>query len=218
MLIHTNTNTGVHKTTADAVEKWLNINKSNLLDECKKIYNIERNKLSKEEFLRVMNNYNFDGLHPVNDYPEFEDIESEIKSILDAEISHITITEKGDLKFHKGIHIVIDNSNNKRGIDENGNFIRLAYPEKGTVDVASGLIVIGGNTLARGLTLDGLTSSYFSRKVSQADSLMQMGRWFGYRIGYELLPRIWLTSEAEEKFKEVSYIENRLREDLRNMT
>ena len=215
MLIHTNTNTGVHKTTADAVEKWLNINKSNLLDECKKIYNIERNKLSKEEFLRVMNNYNFDGLHPVNDYPEFEDIESEIKSILDAEISHITITEKGDLKFHKGIHIVIDNSNNKRGIDENGNFIRLAYPEKGTVDVASGLIVIGGNTLARGLTLDGLTSSYFSRKVSQADSLMQMGRWFGYRIGYELLPRIWLTSEAEEKFKEVSYIENRLREDLK---
>ena len=215
MLIHTNTNTGVHKTTADAVEKWLNINKSNLLDECKKIYNIEKNKLSKEEFLRVMNNYNFDGLHPVNDYPEFEDIESEIKSILDAEISHITITEKGDLKFHKGIHIVIDNSNNKRGIDENGNFIRLAYPEKGTVDVASGLIVIGGNTLARGLTLDGLTSSYFSRKVSQADSLMQMGRWFGYRIGYELLPRIWLTSEAEEKFKEVSYIENRLREDLK---
>ena len=44
---------------------------------------------------------------------------------------------------------------------------------------------------------------------------MQMGRWFGYRIGYELLPRIWLTKEAEAKFKEVSYIENRLREDLK---
>ncbi len=215
MLIHTNTNTGVHRATAGAVETWLNINKSNLLDECKRIYNIEKNKLSKEDFLRVMSSYNYDGLHPVNDYPRFEDIEGEIKSILDAEISHITITEKGDLKFHRGIHIVIDNSNNKRGIDENGNFIRLAYPENGTVDVASGIIVIGGNTLARGLTLDGLTSSYFSRKVSQADSLMQMGRWFGYRIGYELLPRIWLTREAEAKFKEVSYIENRLREDLK---
>lgn len=53
--------------------------------------------------------------------------------------------------------------------------------------------------------------------MPQADSLMQMGRWFGYRIGYELLPRIWLTKEAEAKFKEVSYIENRLREDLKNM-
>lgn len=215
MLIHTNINTGVHKTTAEAIEKWLNINKNNLLDNCKKVYNFEKSKLSKEEFLRVMSNYNFDGLHPVNDYPDFEDIKSEIKSILESEISHITITEKGDLKFHKGIHIVIDNSDNKKGIDENGNFIRLAYPEKGDVDFASGLIVIGGNTLSRGLTLDGLTSSYFSRKVYQADSLMQMGRWFGYRIGYELLPRIWLTKESEEKFKEVAYIENRLREDLR---
>lgn len=135
MLIHTNTNTGVHKTTADAVEKWLNINKNNLLEECKKIYNLEKSKLSKEEFLRVMSNYNFDGLHPVNDYPEFDDIKNEIISILNAEISHITITEKGDLKFHKGIHIVIDNSNNKKGIDENGNFIRLAYPEKADIPV-----------------------------------------------------------------------------------
>ena len=54
-------------------------------------------------------------------------------------------------------------------------------------------------------TLDGLTSSYFSRKVSQADSLMQMGRWFGSRIGYELLPRIWLTSEEEEKLVSLGF-------------
>lgn len=215
MLIHTNNKQKIHKDTADAVEKWLNKNKKYLLEDCKSVYEKEKNAMSKEQFLGVMKNYNFDGLHPIQDYPTFEQIENEVKDILNAEISHITITEKGDLKFHNGIHIVIDNSNNKKGIDENGNFIRLAYPEKGTVKIASGLIVIGGNTLARGLTLDGLTSSYFSRRVPQADSLMQMGRWFGYRIGYELLPRIWLTKEAEAKFKEVSYIENRLREDLK---
>lgn len=215
MLIHTNNKQKIHKNTADTVENWLNKNKEFLLDDCRNIYGKEIKKLTKKKFLDVMKNYNFDGLHPIQDYPTFEQIENEVKSILDSEISHIAITEKGDLKFHKGIHIVIDNSNNRNGIDENGNFIRLAYPEKGTVDFASGLIVIGGNTLARGLTLNGLTCSYFSRRVSQADSLMQMGRWFGYRIGYELLPRIWLTKEAEAKFKEVSYIENRLRDDLK---
>lgn len=215
MLIHTNNKQKIHQETAEAVEKWLNKNKNYLLEDCERIYNREKRKMSKQDFFDVMKNYNFDGLHPVEDYPDFIEIKNEVELILKAEISHITITEKGDLKFHKGIHIVIDNSNNKRGIDDNGNFIRLAYPEKGSVDIASGLIVIGGNTLARGLTLDGLTSSYFSRRVPQADSLMQMGRWFGYRIGYELLPRIWLTKEAEAKFKEVSYIENRLRDDLK---
>lgn len=214
MLIHTNNKQKIHQKTAEVVEKWLNQNKNYLLDDCQKIYNKEKRKMSKQDFFDVMKNYNF-SLYPVDDYPDFIEIKNEIEQILEAEISHITITEKGDLKFHKGIHIVIDNSNNKKGIDDNGNFIRLAYPEEGTVDVASGLIIIGGNTLARGLTLNGLTSSYFSRRVPQADSLMQMGRWFGYRLGYELLPRIWLTKEAEAKFKEVSYIENRLREDLK---
>ncbi len=215
MLIHTNNKQKIHQETAEAIEEWLNRNKHFLLNDCERVYNKEKQKMSKQDFLNVVKNYNFDGLHPVQDYPDFTDIKKEIELILEAEISHITITEKGDLKFHNGIHIIIDNSNNKKGIDENGNFIRLAYPEKGTVDMASGLIVIGGNTLARGLTLDGLTTSYFSRKVPQVDSLMQMGRWFGYRIGYELLPRIWLTKDAEAKFKEVSYIENRLRDDLK---
>src|SRR5262249_23574205 len=42
-------------------------------------------------------------------------------------------------------------------------------------------IVIGGNVLARGLTIEGLVVSFFLRAASQYDTLMQMGRWFGYR-------------------------------------
>ena len=57
-------------------------------------------------------------------------------------------------------------------------------------------IVNGGNTIGRGLTLLGLTVSYFDRvrDGTCVDTLTQMGRWFGYRKGYELLPRIWMHS------------------------
>ena len=45
-------------------------------------------------------------------------------------------------------------------------------------------IAVGGNRLSRGFTLEGLTINYFLRKANTADTLMQMGRWFGYRTGY----------------------------------
>ena len=56
-------------------------------------------------------------------------------------------------------------------------------------------IVIGGDKLSRGLTLEGLTISYFLRsaKMPMYDTLMQMGRWFGYRGHYEDLCRIYTT-------------------------
>ena len=58
-------------------------------------------------------------------------------------------------------------------------------------------IAVGGNTLSRGLTLEGLVVSYFVRSVNAYDTLLQMGRWFGYREGYADLPRIWMTDELE---------------------
>lgn len=62
---------------------------------------------------------------------------------------------------------------------------------------SSGLntIVIGGDKLSRGLTLEGLTVSYYLRASRTFDTLLQMGRWFGFRPGYEDLCRLW-TSEA----------------------
>lgn len=215
MLIHTDVKHIVHSKFGEHVKMWLIDNKQNLMELCEKVYLDETKRFSKKDFFDVMKEYNLDGKHEVKDYPTFEEIREELDIIINSKVSHISISEKGKLQFHKGIHIVIDNCNNKKGIDENGDFVRLAYPEKGSVDFASGLIVIGGNTLARGLTVNGLTTSYFARKVSQADTLMQMGRWFGYRTDYELLPRIWLTNESLEKFREVAYIEHRLRQDLR---
>lgn len=75
-------------------------------------------------------------------------------------------------------------------------------------------IVVGGSVLARGLTLEGLMVSYFLRSSSQYDTLLQMGRWFGYRGGYEDLPRIWMTADLERSFRALASIEQEIREDV----
>lgn len=76
-------------------------------------------------------------------------------------------------------------------------------------------VVIGGNILSRGVTLDGLVVSYFLRTASAYDTLLQMGRWFGYRSGYEDLPRIWMTQEMQEYFAEMAVVEDEIRQDIR---
>jgi len=53
-------------------------------------------------------------------------------------------------------------------------------------------ILVGGTKLSRGFTVEGLTVSYYRRKTKQADTLMQMGRWFGFRNGYEDLVRLYI--------------------------
>ena len=75
-------------------------------------------------------------------------------------------------------------------------------------------IVMGGNTLARGLTLEGLVCTYFARNVNQADTLMQMARWFGYRHGYELLQRIWMPIQVQQKFQLIEEIDEKLKAEF----
>lgn len=75
-------------------------------------------------------------------------------------------------------------------------------------------IAIGGNRLSRGLTLEGLCSSYFVRSASAYDTLLQMGRWFGYRKGYEDLCRIWITEELKKWFRDLSLVESEIRQDI----
>jgi len=75
-------------------------------------------------------------------------------------------------------------------------------------------IVVGGSILARGLTLEGLTVSYFLRSSLQYDTLLQMGRWFGYRPGYEDLPRIWTTEDLASRFRSLARIELEVRNEI----
>lgn len=75
-------------------------------------------------------------------------------------------------------------------------------------------VVVGGSILARGLTLEGLMVSYFLRTANQYDTLLQMGRWFGYRPGYEDLPRIWMPEELKLRFRALSAVEQEIRDDI----
>jgi hypothetical protein len=79
------------------------------------------------------------------------------------------------------------------------------------------MIAVGGDVLSRGLTLEGLCVSYFYRRVSASDTLMQMARWFGYRDGYEDLCRIWINAESADNYRFAADSIDELRTDLRLM-
>jgi hypothetical protein len=75
-------------------------------------------------------------------------------------------------------------------------------------------IVVGGSVLARGLTLEGLSVSFFLRTSKQYDTLLQMGRWFGFRQGYEDLPRLWATGDLIDAFRAIGRVEEEIRGDI----
>lgn len=75
-------------------------------------------------------------------------------------------------------------------------------------------IVIGGDKLSRGLTLEGLSVSYFLRASKMYDTLMQMGRWFGYRPGYADLCRLYTSSELNEWFRHITLASEELRKEF----
>lgn len=87
------------------------------------------------------------------------------------------------------------------------------------VDSAEGLkiIAIGGDKLSRGLTLEGLCVSYFLRSTKMYDTLMQMGRWFGYRDKYLDVTRLYVTSDLVEWFEHITDAAEELREEFELM-
>ena len=78
----------------------------------------------------------------------------------------------------------------------------LEYVESAATGVT--VIAVGGDKLSRGLTLEGLSVSYFLRASRMYDTLMQMGRWFGYRPGYADLCRLYTTDELIGWFAQIT--------------
>ncbi|HET7463294.1 MAG TPA: Z1 domain-containing protein [Longimicrobium sp.] len=79
------------------------------------------------------------------------------------------------------------------------------------------VIAIGGDKLARGLTLEGLSISYFLRGSTMYDTLMQMGRWFGYRPGYLDLCRLFTTAELVLWYEHIAKASEELRREFDRM-
>ena len=217
MLVHTSQKQDYHEAIAQAISAWINQKRKNgLLSLCEEIYNYEIRRLPKSEWIKQFPQYGIPA-DQIWDYPAFEKIIPEINILLDSAIKHIKMTDEGDLQYHAGLHLVIDNCA-KNGVQNDNDYVRLAYPDPEMVPYptpAPAFIIVGGSTLSRGLTIEGLVSTFFLRASCQADTLMQMGRWFGYRKGYELLPRIWMTVDTTAKFRFLAQLEVELREDLK---
>lgn len=79
------------------------------------------------------------------------------------------------------------------------------------------VIVIGGDKLSRGLTIEGLSISYFLRSSKMYDTLMQMGRWFGYRPGYLDLCRLYTSAELKEWLYSITKANEELRHEFDSM-
>ncbi|MBR1807623.1 MAG: Z1 domain-containing protein [Selenomonadaceae bacterium] len=79
------------------------------------------------------------------------------------------------------------------------------------------VIAIGGNSFSRGLTLEGLCVTYFYRNSRNYDTLMQMGRWFGYRPNYGDLCRLWTTQEIVDLYGYISNVSDELKREIIRM-
>ena len=111
--------------------------------------------------------------------------------------------QQGLYEESKKIIVVVINSRNGQmnNIDPSGKKKRFDYDDK--KDEGARVIAIGGMVLSRGLTLEGLMTSYYSRNAGAYDTLLQMCRWFGYRPQYMDLCRIYLTQVSIDQFDAV---------------
>lgn len=217
MLVHTSQKTTHHQSIANVISDWLSsTSEEEIIERSRTVWDNEVNEFTFEKFKEQYPDYGRKD-ETINRYPSFEDVIPQIRTLLGDGISHIALGEDGDLTYHKGIHLCIDNCVNN-GVSD-GMHVRLAYPDADKMPIpAPAFIVVGGATLSRGLTIEGLISTFFLRSVGQADTLMQMGRWFGYRRNYELLPRLWITQTTHEQFKFLAMLDQELRDEIQYMS
>ena len=169
---------------------------------CHDVWNEQTQQFTLEKFNELFNenadpaqNYG----EGVFDYPAWEDVAANLNHFLEG--------------WQQYVHPIVINST-PIGKEEQA----LYNQEPGTMELTDDhlWIVSGGNTIGRGLTLPGLTVSYFDRVRDSTcvDTLTQMGRWFGYRPGYELLPRVWMNFAAIGEMKRIAMVELRMHESI----
>ena len=136
---------------------------------------------------------------------------SNIKNYLPEEYGDEYLTQK---TFHEVRNLLVEAIN---GIEVKA----VNTVEKDVLDYENGekkYIVIGGNKLSRGFTLEGLTINYFIRNTNYADTLLQMGRWFGYRPGYLDCCKLFTTADTFEKFDQVTWTIEELEEEFKKLS
>ena len=137
----------------------------------------------------------------------------EFKKTFDAEFSNVIIS------WNDILPILFDVANRAEVFEVNSKSSdKLNYPEiKVPANDQITAIAVGGYSLSRGLTLEGLTISYFLRNSKAYDTLLQMARWFGYRPNYADICRIWLPDESKDYYAFIAAASEELRQELVDM-
>ena len=214
MLIHTTAIQNGHFEEYEVLRSWLEREQrtGTILRLCEEVYESEKNRLTPEALRECYPDYSLIDQVDGN-FPPFEDIAGDIDTLISNIVNIKMGEEKEEIYSEDAIHLCVDNCKANRMADE-GTYLRIVYPtseQLAQMKKAPVFIIMGGNTLARGLTVEGLVCTYFGRNSNQADSLMQMARWFGYKKGYELLQRIWMSKSAQEKFELLEKIDEKLK-------
>ena len=216
MLVHTSSKTNDHFADYHLVMDYLKgIGTDELLAKCEAVYDRETRRFGYEDLAKNFSRYGL--LSEVkHEYPSFAEISDEIERIA-SDVSNIYF-DGTERSYSEGVNLCVDNckANKAEGPE---TILRAIYPSREQLkhmSKAPVFIVMGGNTLSRGLTIEGLVCTYFARNVTQADTLMQMGRWFGYRIGYETYQRLWMTPSAKNKYRALAKAEMSLKEEIRS--
>ena len=161
------------------------INLYNNYNQLLKENNILKGEISKSDYLTLENTQ----LRKL--------IDEQVKSESNLVSSRVMLEKKSPY-----LNSFVINSGSNRKI-KNGETV--PWSERGT-----SLIVIGGDKLSRGLTLEGLSVSYYLRASRMYDTLMQMGRWFGYKDGYIDLCRIFTTYDLTEWYRHIALANKQL--------
>lgn len=149
--------------------------------------------------------------HPDND-PRIDDLQEAFEREYAAETD-----TNWDEMLSRLQRFIQSNRLRVRLVNSNANDWSLAHDVPDELAPDECTIFIGGNQLSRGMTLEGLICSVFYRHVTASDTLLQMGRWFGYRPQYEHLQRIWMLPESILDYRYSCTIVEELKESAAKM-
>lgn len=191
MMIHTSGKISDHRDALAKVKEILtsirgSIRSKELIEEIKAVWNdvYEKSRADNEKAIKCLFSTPLENLY----VPKFDELLEETYKV-----------------FSK-IELRIDNS------EADPEKERLSYDDSSIK--TNYFVAIGGNTLSRGLTLEGLIVAVFARSARTYDTLLQMGRWFGYRRNYEDLVRLWMTPDANSKMRFLAGIELDLQDTI----
>lgn len=219
MLVNISQKRTIHKKSKDVIDAYIKKmcsleHRESFIAECNECWETMTTAFSNEGERGFNSLFNSgeasENYGPIDDYPSWEAVLPHLRYFMEG-VEDVTVHSAIINSESKESRKSQDRYNQRKGT----NGCKWNFENELHEDHA--WIICGGNTISRGLTMIGLTTSYFDRVRGSAavDTLTQMGRWFGFRPGYELYPRLWMTSETVKEMKNICATENFMHEAMR---